>query len=302
MATISPSWIEQLGLADKKAPEFFQSFDELQAMQSGVAQAHVMRRAWKDLELDGILYQDKSPYVYFKEVSSIDPGEMRRLHRGLWNQGIAPLLVVVSPSDFHVYSSLTLPAKEDEKINDDGRLVEVLNRTADVLELRQFTRSLQFGELFRQKPQSFDPKSRVDRYLLKNLEAARERLREPVEGVTLELKVIHALLWRTIFICYLTDRKIIDSRYFKKVGVEGVGNLLQLLEKFSPEASKELLYSRLFQQLKQDFNGDLFEGDLLEESKLIKNAHIRTLNGLLRGDDLSSGQLSLGFWAYDFNG
>jgi hypothetical protein len=299
--SISTSWIEQLGLADKQAPEFFRSFDELQAMQSGVAQAHVMRRAWKDLELDGILYQDKSPYVYFKEVSSINPVEMRRLHRKLWNQGIAPLLVVVSPSDFHVYSSLTLPAKEDEEINDGDRLVEILSRTADVLELRQFTRALQCGEFFRQKPQSFNPKLRVDRYLLENLEAARERLREPVGGVTLELKVIHALLWRTIFICYLTDRRIIDSRYFKKVGAEGVGSLLQLLEKFSTEASKELLYGRLFQQLKQDFNGDLFEGDLLEESKLIKNNHIRTLNGLLRGDDLSSGQLSLGFWAYDFN-
>lgn len=300
-ASISTGWIEQLGLADKHSPAFFRSFDELQAMQSGVAQAHVMRRAWKDLELDGILYQDKSPYVYFKEVSSIDPVEMRRLHRKLWNQGIAPLLVVVSPSDFHIYSSLTLPAKEDEEINDDGRLVEVLSRTADILELRQFTRSLQFGELFRQKPQSFDSKSRVDRYLLKNLEAARERLREPVEGVTLELKTIHALLWRTIFICYLTDRRIIDSRYFEKVGAEGVESLLQLLEKFSPETSKELLYGRLFQQLKQDFNGDLFEGDLLEESNLIKSPHIRTLNGLLRGDDLSNGQLSLGFWAYDFN-
>ncbi len=299
--SISTGWIEQLGLADRQAPEFFRSFDELQAMQSSVAQAHVMRRAWKDLELDGILYQDKSPYVYFKEVSSIDPVEMRRLHRKLWNQGIAPLLVVISPSDFHVYSSLTLPAKEDEEINDGDRLVEILSRTADVLELRQFTRSLQFGEFFRQKPQSFNPKLRVDRYLLENLEAARERLREPIEGVTLELKVIHALLWRTIFICYLTDRRIIDSRYFKKVGAEGVGSLLQLLEEFSPEASKELLYGRLFQQLKQDFNGDLFEGDLLEESKRIKNAHIRTLNALLRGDDLSSGQLSLGFWAYDFN-
>jgi hypothetical protein len=300
-SNVSTSWMEQLGLADKQAPEFFRSFDELQAMQSGVAQAHVMRRAWKDLELDGILYQDKSPYVYFKEVSSIDPIEMRRLHRKLWNQGIAPLLFVVSPSDFHIYSSLALPAKENEEINDGNRLVEALSRTANVLELRQFTRSLQFGELFHQKPQSFDPKSRVDRYLLENLEAARERLREPVEGVTLELKTIHALLWRTIFICYLTDRKIIDSKYFEKVGAEGVGSLLQLLEKFSPEASKELLYGRLFQQLKQDFNGDLFEGNLLEESKFIKRPHIRTLNGLLRGDNLSNGQLSLGFWAYDFN-
>lgn len=299
-ATISPSWIEQLDLADKKAPEFFQSFDELLATQSGVAQAHVMRRAWKDLELDGILYQDKSPYVYFKEVSCIDSGEMRKLHRMLWNQGIAPFLVVVSPDEFYIYSSLTLPARKDEEIDDDDRLVEVLSRTADVLELRQFARSLQFSEFFRKKPQSFNPDLRVDRYLLKNLEAARKRLHKPVKGVLSDLKIIHALLWRTIFISYLTDRQIIDSRYFEKIGAEKVENLLQIFEKFSPEISKRLLYN-LFEQLKQDFNGDLFEGDLSTESQSIQNFHIETLKGLLHGDDLGNGQLSLGFWVYDFS-
>lgn len=299
--SISTSWIEQLGLADKQAPEFFRSFEELQSMQNGIGQAHVMRRAWNDLELDGILYQDQSPYVYFKEVVSVHLGQIRRLHRSLWNHGIAPLLVVISPSDFHVYSGLTLPAKEDEEVNDDGRLVEILSRTADVIELRQLARSLQYGEFFRQKPQSFDPKSRVDRYLLENLEVARNQLSKPVEGVKLELRTIHALLWRIIFICYLTDRKIIDARYFAELGVEDVGSLLQLLEKLPPEESKDFFYERLFNQLKQDFNGDLFKDDLFEEIELINNSHINILHSLLRGDDLSSGQLPLGFWAYDFN-
>jgi N-6 DNA Methylase len=299
-APVSQSWIEQLGLADKQTPDFFRSFDELEATQSDVSQTHVMRRAWKDLGLDGILYQDNSPYIYFKEVSCIDPSQMRKLHRKLWNQGIAPFLVVVSPDEFHIYSSLALPAKLNEEIDGNSRLVEVLSRTADFLELRQFARSLEFGEFFRKKPQSFNPALRVDRYLLRNLEAARELLRKPVNAIQLDLKIIHALLWRTIFISYLTDREIIDSRYFKKIGAEDVESLLQLLERFSPEASKKLLYD-LFQQLKQDFNGDLFEGDLSTESESIQNFHIETLKSLLQGDELSSGQLSLGFWAYDFS-
>jgi N-6 DNA Methylase len=299
-ASISPGWIEQLGLADKKTPEFFRSFDELLVTQNGVAQSHVMRRAWQDLELAGILYQDKSPYVYFKEVSCIDAGQMRKLHRKLWNQGIAPFLVVVSPDALHVYSSLAIPAKVDEDVNDDGRLVEVLSRTADALELRQLTRSLQFGDFFRKKPRSFNPNLRVDRYLLKNLEAARECLRAPVEGVSLDLKIIHALLWRTIFISYLTDRQIIDSKYFGRVGAENIGSLLQLFESFSPERGKRILYN-LFEQLKRDFNGDLFEGDLFTESQSVQDFHIDTLKRLLRGDDLSSGQLSFGFWVYDFS-
>ena len=299
-ANISQSWIEQLNLADKQVPEFFRSFEELEAAQTGISQIHVMRRAWQDLELDGILYQDKSPYIYIKQVSSIDPQETRKLHRRLWNQGIAPFLLVVSPKEFHIYSSLVLPAKENEDINDDHRLVEVLSRAADALELRQFARSLEFGELFHKKPESFNPELRVDRYLLKNLKAAREKLLEPVKGVALDLKIIHALLWRVIFVSYLTDRKIIDSRYFHKIGATDVISLRQLLEKFSPEKSRELLYG-LFEQLKQDFNGDLFEGNLIEESEYVQNSHIDILGKLLRGDDLSNGQLSLGFWAYDFS-
>ena len=299
-ATISQSWIQQLNLAGKQVPEFFRSFEELEAAQIGISQIHVMRRAWQDLELDGILYQDRSPYIYIKEVTSIDLEQTRKLHRRLWNQGIAPFLLIVSPDEFHIYSSLALPAKADEEINDDHRLVEVLSRASDALELRQFSRSLEFGELFQKKPKSFNPELRVDRYLLKNLKAAREILLEPVGGETLDIKIIHALLWRIIFISYLTDRKIIDSRYFNKIGANGAENLLQLLETFSPEISKDLLY-RLFQQLKQDFNGDLFEGDLLNERQTVKTSHIKILGKLLRRDDLKKGQLSLGFWVYDFS-
>jgi type I restriction-modification system DNA methylase subunit len=299
-ATVSQSWIEQLKLADKQVPEFFRSFEELEAAQIGISQIHVMRRAWQDLELDGILYQDKSPYIYIKEVSSIDLQETRKLHRRLWNQGIAPFLLVVSPNEFHIYSSLVLPAKENEDINADHRLVEVLSRAADALELRQFARSLEFGELFHKKPESFNPELRVDRYLLKNLKAAREKLLEPVKGIVLDLKIIHALLWRVIFVSYLTDRKIIDSRYFHKIGATDVTSLRKMLEKFPSKKSRELLYG-LFEQLKQDFNGDLFEGNLIEEREYIQNSHIEILGKLLRGDDLSNGQLSLGFWAYDFS-
>jgi N-6 DNA Methylase len=298
--TVRPNWIEQLGLTEKLAPNLFRSLDEIENPQNAVAQAHVMRRAWQDLELNGILYQNMSPYVYFKEVSHIEPSLVRELHRQLWNQGIAPFLILISPDEFYVYSGLALPAKLDEEMNNNNRLVEVLSRTADALELRQFIRSVEFGELFRQKPNSFNPALRVDRYLLKNLKATRELLQQKIGTVSLDLKIIHALLWRTIFISYLTDRKIIDATYFARIGAKGVESLLQLLEKFPPKISKELLY-KLLQQLKQDFNGDLFEGDLLTESQSVQEFHIETLKGLLHGDDLSSGQLSLGFWIYDFS-
>lgn len=299
-ASISPSWISQLDLAGKQAPNFFRSYDELLTGSSGVVQIHAMRRAWQDLMLDGIWYQDRSPYVYFKEVNQIDPAALKELHRRFWNQGIAPFLVVVSSEAFYVYSSLALPARQHEAVDDGDRLVEVLSRTADILEIRQLTRSLQFGYFFHSKPNSFNPSLKVDRYLLKNLESARTRLLDLVNGVALDIKIVHALLWRTIFISYLTDRKIIDSHYLSQISGKESKTLLELLEGASSQDAKQNIY-KLFQKLKNDFNGDLFSDALSLENELVQDQHISTLAELLRGDDLSSGQLALSFWAYDFS-
>ena len=299
-ASISPSWISQLDLAGKQAPNFFRSYDELLTGSSGVVQIHAMRRAWQDLMLDGIWYQDRSPYVYFKEVNQIDPAALKELHRRFWNQGIAPFLVVVSSEAFYVYSSLALPARQHEAVDDGDRLVEVLSRTADILEIRQLARSLQFGYFFHSKPNSFNPSLKVDRYLLKNLESARTRLLDLVNGVALDIKIVHALLWRTIFISYLTDRKIIDSHYLSQISGKESTTLLELLEGASSQDAKQNIY-KLFQKLKNDFNGDLFSDALSLENELVQDQHISTLAELLRGDDLSSGQLALSFWAYDFS-
>ncbi|QYX32447.1 HsdM family class I SAM-dependent methyltransferase [Sphaerospermopsis torques-reginae] len=298
--SIIVDWREQLGLSERRPPEFFHSLEAINTGNKSLPQAHAMRRAWKDLELDGILCVNNAPYIYFKEVSGIDYAQMRELHRHIWNQGIAPLLVVVSPTEIQVYSGLALPAKDEQKISQQNRLVQILNRVADEIELRQFIRAVELGELFREKPKSFKPDLRVDRYLLKNLADARRSLlaEEPVQ--TLDIRTVNALLWRTIFTCYLVDRKIIDCSYFHKIGATDCHRLIDLLERNEPNEAKRLLYA-LFQQLKSDFNGDLFDVDLQAENQLIKYGHINILKQFLRGDDLSSDQLSLGFWVYDFS-
>src|SRR6185369_7147195 len=122
--------------------------------------------------------------------------------RQLWNQGIAPILVVIDSEEVSVYSSLTLPAKSDENINTEGRLIELLHRTADVLKIRQLIRRVETGELFKNHPSSFNPQLRVDRHLLKNLSAVRRKLRNAYSK-KLYYRTIHALLGRVIFTCYL---------------------------------------------------------------------------------------------------
>lgn len=299
-AVLNSNWVEQLELSAKHPPEFFKSISEINTEDHVVPQAHAVRRAWKDLDLDGVLYLDKAPYAYFKEVQRIEPELIRKLHRKLWNQGIAPLLVVISPTEFQVYSGLALPAKRKEDLFQEDRLVKALNRTANVLELRKFAQAIQLGDFFREKPKSFNPDLRVDRYLLKNLEFARELLLEEDSSDLRSIRLAHALLWRTIFTCYLVDRGIIDSDYFSRIGLANAHKLLDLLEERSAERAKDLLYN-LFEQLQKDFNGDLFEGDLQIEKELVEERHITILRRFLQWDDLETGQTSLGLWAYDFS-
>jgi hypothetical protein len=299
-AVLNSDWVEQLELSAKHPPEFFKSISEIDSEDRVVPQAHAVRRAWKDLDLDGVLYLDKAPYAYFKEVQRIEPELIRKLHHKLWNQGIAPLLVVISPTEFQVYSGLALPAKRNEDLFQEDRLVQALNRSANVLELRKFAQAIQLGDLFREKPKSFNPDLRVDRYLLKNLEVTRELLLEEDSCDSRSVRLAHALLWRTIFTCYLVDRGIIDSDYFSRIGLENAYKLLDLLETPSIERAKNLLYG-LFEQLQRDFNGDLFEGDLQLEKELVEEKHINILRRFLQWDDLETGQTSLGLWAYDFS-
>jgi len=299
-AVLNSDWVEQLELSAKHPPEFFKSISEIDTEDRVVPQAHAVRRAWKDLDLDGVLYLDKAPYAYFKEVQRIEPELIRKLHHKLWNQGIAPLLVVISPNEFQVYSGLALPAKRNEDLFQEDRLVKALNRTANVLELRKFAQAIQLGDFFREKPKSFNSDLRVDRYLLKNLEVARELLLEEDSSDLRSVRLAHALLWRTIFTCYLVDRGIIDSDYFSQIGLENAHKLLDLLEARSTEGAKDLLYN-LFEELQKDFNGDLFEGDLQLEKELVEERHITILRRFLQWDDLETGQTSLGLWAYDFS-
>jgi hypothetical protein len=118
-------WREQLGLSERRPPEFFHSLEAINTGNQSLPQAHAMRRAWKDLELDGILCVNNAPYIYFKEVSGIDSVQMRELHRHIWNQGIAPLLVVVSQTEVQVYSGLALPAKQEQDVSQQNRLVKI---------------------------------------------------------------------------------------------------------------------------------------------------------------------------------
>ncbi len=301
MTTTKKDWKKDFGLDGRKPPHFFSSVDQLEYAAGKVPQLHALRRAFEQLGINGVLCQDRAgpdgglqPIIYFCQVEKIDPEGILRLHRSFWNQGIAPILVIVAPDDVHVYSGLIPPA---DTLTEAGRapgFVEMLNRVQD--QLQSFLLSVESGEYFYVYRRSFDPRKRVDRELLRNLQATRQELSR-VQAARLEPQTLDALLCRLVFACYLFDRGIIDRAYLKTFRIHGADHLKDILAKKPRTDAKADLY-KLFSRLANDLNGDLFSADLKEESRQIKVEHLEILDRFFHGTNVQSGQQA--FWPYDF--
>ena len=275
--------------------------DQLDQPGGSVPQPLALRRAFEQIGIDGVLCQQRvdpdeglQPVIYFRQVSKIQPEEVTEIHRSFWNQGIAPVLVVIGPRKFTSTPGLFRLHPVRPARGGAPGFVETLDRTEE--QLRAFIFSVESGEYFHVHRKSFDPHQRVDRDLLRNLQTAREKLGQ-VDAVRLESHVLDALLCRIVFTCYLFDRGVIDRDYLKPLHIHNAGHLRDILAKKPRTDAKADLY-KLFGQLATDFNGDLFSDKLEAESRQIKVEHLEILDRFFHGTDVESGQQA--FWPYDF--
>jgi hypothetical protein len=289
------NWKKDFGLDGRKPPHFFSSVDQLDGVAGKIPHAHTLRRAFEQLGIQGVLCQDRNPVIYFRQVRKFNTDIIINLHRFFWNQGIAPILVIITQDEVHVYSGLIPPKDTFTETGQAPGLVETLNRVQD--QLRSFLLSVESGEYFHVHRHSFDPRKRVDRDLLRNLNATRQELGR-VQSARLEPHTLDALLCRLVFTCYLFDRGIIDGNYLRALRIQGAEHLRDILAKHSRTDAKADLY-KLFSQLSNDFNGDLFTADLGAESRQIMVEHLHILDRFFYGTDIQTGQQS--FWPYDFS-
>src|SRR3989304_2617237 len=122
--TTGREWREEFGLPEPGGETFFSSKADLKTAPPESSQAHVVRRAFDLLKLDGVLCSDRAPLIYFKKVQRIDNSEIVRLHRTFWNHGGAPVLVLIAPDDVHVYSGLIRPEPQTDASGRIPRPVE----------------------------------------------------------------------------------------------------------------------------------------------------------------------------------
>ncbi|MBX2850192.1 MAG: SAM-dependent methyltransferase [Phycisphaeraceae bacterium] len=292
-AKANTGWLDEFGIREKQSPHFFASSADLTRRGARAAQSHTLRRAFDLLELDGVLCSDHAPLVYFKRVPKINASDVISLHKKFWNHGGAPLLVLIDPSEVHVYSGFARPLPQAGRNDRVAGFVEAMDRAS--VALRSFLPSVESGDFFRRHARSFNPDQRVDEHLLTNLATTREQLAGALRR-KIDRDVLDGLLCRLVFTCYLFDRGVIDGDYLQEVGIPGAAHLRDVLGVRPRKMAKEYLY-KLFRSLRDDFNGDLFSDDLDTEERLIAASHLNLLEMFFLGTD-RHGQRS--FWPYNF--
>jgi hypothetical protein len=157
--------------------------------------------------------------------------------------------------------------------------------------------------------------NRSDRALIRDLKTVRRQLAE-IHGSRgtkrPDLRHLHSLIGRCIFIRYLEDREVLLPAYFEKVAARRKEwTKLLAMAPSAPELEPRLVELRflrvrqnkdftyaLFDQLAHDFNGDTFPIDE-EERERIHEGHLEKLRGFLLGS--TSAQQELFFFAYRFD-
>src|SRR2546425_12772675 len=94
-------WRKEFGIEGKEPPAFFSGLEDIDKAGSAAPLPHALRRAFAELKLDGVLCLEKMPIIYFRQVELIEPVEVMRLHRLFWNQGVAPIFVLIAPTQVH---------------------------------------------------------------------------------------------------------------------------------------------------------------------------------------------------------
>lgn len=246
--------------------------------------AELLKRAREHVKVDAVYFAGDRPLAYFAERPSLDRETCWKLHRAAWNDSRVPLLFVVTRDQVAIYDSYAEPAHDAEHVNDEQRLVQVLDLLST--ELEAFSRpEVESGRLWQRWPDRFDLKHRCDQTLLENLRGTQDQLH--AQG--LPHPVIYRLLPRVILILYLDHRRVLTPSYYQQFGG---GDLFSVLR------HKRTAYD-LFAALHEHFNGDLFPLSA-EEISTVKDEHVATIAECLSGTEMATGQRSL--WPlYDFS-
>ena len=233
--------------------------------------------------------------AYFSQMLA-DETAIWELYERVWNESKVPLLYVFLPHGIRVYNGYAEPAKSPADLDDPARLLRHFSNLIDLEDARQQITTqldgyrpihLDTGAFWTSLDgQKIQREHRADHRLLREL----AKLRRDLLDLDLDQDVAYTLIGRTIFICYLEDRRILTNEMTREL-TSGKADTFRLA------LSDLQLTIDFFDSLSERFQGDLFPVSQQEHTALTK-PHIELLAKFLTGEDLDTGQGV--FWPYNF--
>ncbi|MHC5053417.1 MAG: HsdM family class I SAM-dependent methyltransferase [Planctomycetota bacterium] len=262
------------------------------------SKAHVFRRAHEYCGLQGVYaLTDRSgregvpgitPVVYVCDSEAAEKKAKENpdeLHRLVWNQNASPFLVVVTPGDVRLYPGFQYDPEKPLIRREDT----IAKAAAALRELRLDAASIDEGAVWRRMDEYVTSETRVDWDLLENLRDLGEELRRDGH---LAPSTAHALIGKYVYLRYLRDRDVLSNRKFERWGL-----------------SQDIVFGRnatlaglreVVDRLEKRLNGAIFPLPL-SGSDAPCDEDVRLVASTFKGDEPRSGQMHLGFEAYDFS-
>lgn len=260
--------------------------------------AHIYRKASEECGLYGVYAlrgslfgraQADIPVVYLCRAESEQ--EADAIHRKVWNQNVAPFVLVASPRNIRLYSGFKYGRPNRQLLaGEESGVLSTLTTFNEVASTLKAFRAecVDTGALWKEWGTAVTPESRVDWKLLQNL----EQLDRWLVGSGIEDRSLsHSIIGKFVYLRYLKDRQILSDRKLEEWN-------LAPADVFSRGVSVESFVT-LVDRLDDWLNGSVFP---ITNSKIRQlGVHrLRQVAAVFSGDTVY-GQLHLDFEAYDFS-
>ncbi len=282
--------LDELGYAD--SPFFLKK--GTRAFSSAHNVGHILRAATKpECGLHGVYSlndrgnpaSSQTPIVYVCKAKTETAAD--EIHRLVWNQDIAPFLIILTPKGIKFYSGFEYSS------SGNGHLTNLLAFNQAIATINEFhADEINSGRFWKGWSKRLRTKERVNWKLLNNLKSVDHYLQSRCD---LSRRTSHALIGKYVYLHYLRDRDILSDRKLASWGVTDS-------QIYGSNASITKL-KVVVHKLEEWLNGNIFP-IVFSGKDAPKSEHIQLVAGIFEGDDLlPSGdrQLSLDFKAYDFS-
>jgi len=211
-----------------------------------------------------------TPIVYV--CTAPNDSAASELHRLLWNQDVAPYIIVHTPRGLAVYSGFNYgqSGKKSESSGVIQALTDFDNAKSIVSLFHR--RQIDEGQLWKHPKLRVDPSGRVYHRLLASL----RELDKSLQGGGLAKDVSHALIGKYVYLRYLRDRGILSDERLALWGLTSD-------KIFGPKAQKVAL-ATLSDQLDDWLNGEIFPLPFRGKGSPSPE-QIQAVAGAFRGDE-----------------